>query len=132
VRIQQCAGGKDASHTVLAVRQLRSGDLVIHMDSPCRGKRDGKPEELGRGNLSKRRVTEKDLAGHFRRRKSARLQRDAWKRNTTHIEKEIAKLAPNLKIRGMRWLRRIDKEYAQILIFLRQSGSRIDGISKLY
>jgi hypothetical protein len=60
---------------------------------------------------------------------AAKDQRDAWKKHATHIEKENTKLAPN---RGMHWLRRTDKEYAQILTFLRQSGSRIDGISKLY
>jgi hypothetical protein len=38
-RIQQCAGGKDASHTVLAVRQLKSGDVVVHMDSAA-GKKE--------------------------------------------------------------------------------------------
>jgi hypothetical protein len=38
-RIQQAAGGKTAGHKVLAVRQLRSGDLVVHMDSPA-GKKE--------------------------------------------------------------------------------------------
>jgi hypothetical protein len=32
-RIQQCADGKNASHTVLAVRQLKSGDLIVHMNN---------------------------------------------------------------------------------------------------
>lgn len=38
-RIQQSAGGQHAAHTVLAVRQLRSGDLVVHMDSSA-GKKE--------------------------------------------------------------------------------------------
>jgi hypothetical protein len=45
-RIQQRADGKDGSHTVLAVRQLRSGDLVIHMDSPT-GKKRWKTRRAG-------------------------------------------------------------------------------------
>ena len=32
-RIQQSAGGQHTAYTVLAVRQLRSGDLVVYMDS---------------------------------------------------------------------------------------------------
>jgi hypothetical protein len=32
-RIQRVVGEKTANHTVLAVRQLRSGDLVVHIDS---------------------------------------------------------------------------------------------------
>jgi hypothetical protein len=64
VRIQQCAGGKDASHTVLTVRQL-SGDLVIHMDSPAGKKEVESQKSWVEGNLPKRRGTEKDLAGHY-------------------------------------------------------------------
>ena len=38
-RIQQSVGGQYAAHTVLAVRQLRSGDLVVYMDSSA-GKKE--------------------------------------------------------------------------------------------
>jgi predicted MarR family transcription regulator len=38
-RIQQCVNGKNASHTVLAIRQLKSGDLIVHMDSAA-GKKE--------------------------------------------------------------------------------------------
>jgi len=38
-------------------------------------------------------------------------QLDAWEEHAKRIEKENAKLAPNLKIRGMRWLRRTNKSY---------------------
>jgi hypothetical protein len=44
-RIQQCAGGKDASHTVLAVRQLKSGDLVVHMETNLAGYRTRRKDE---------------------------------------------------------------------------------------
>jgi hypothetical protein len=37
-RIQQCVGGKNASHTILAVRQLKSGDLIVHMNSAAEKK----------------------------------------------------------------------------------------------
>jgi hypothetical protein len=32
-RIQRVVGEKTANHTILAVRQLRSGDLVVHINS---------------------------------------------------------------------------------------------------
>jgi hypothetical protein len=45
-RIQQCADGKDASHKVLAVRQLKSGDLIVHMDNAA-GKKEMENRRAG-------------------------------------------------------------------------------------
>jgi hypothetical protein len=43
-------------------------------------------------------------------------QLDVWEKHTKRIEKENAKLAPNLKIRGMRWLRRTEKKVYALLV----------------
>ncbi len=63
-RIQQAAGGTQAAHTVLAVRQLKSGDLAVHMDQ---GSQQSKPSrlELSR-NLVGQRLTSGPLAPRSR------------------------------------------------------------------
>jgi hypothetical protein len=44
-------------------------------------------------------------------------QLDAWEKHAKNIEKENAKLIPNLKIRGIRWLKRINKkEFSPLII----------------
>jgi hypothetical protein len=43
-RIQQSAGGEHAAYTVVAVRQLKSGDLVVHMNSSA-GKKEMKRQK---------------------------------------------------------------------------------------
>jgi hypothetical protein len=71
-RIQQCAGEKDASYTILAVRQLKSGNIVVYINSTA-GKKEIKTEKLDRGNLPKRRSTKTNLAGHRIRCKDKKL-----------------------------------------------------------
>jgi hypothetical protein len=42
---------------------------------------------------------------------------DAWEKHAKSIEKENAKLAPNLRIRGMRWLKRTNrKKFGPLII----------------
>jgi hypothetical protein len=43
-------------------------------------------------------------------------QLDAWEEHAKSIEKKNAKLAPNLRIRGMRWLKRTNKKEFGLLI----------------
>jgi hypothetical protein len=42
---------------------------------------------------------------------------DAWKKHAKSIQKENAKLSPDLQIQGMRWLKRINRgEYGSLMI----------------
>jgi hypothetical protein len=44
-------------------------------------------------------------------------QLDAWEKHAKSIKKENAKLTPNLKIRGMRWLKRTNrKKFGPLII----------------
>ena len=44
-------------------------------------------------------------------------QLNAWEKHAKSIEKENAKLTPNLRIRGMRWLKRLNrKEFGPLII----------------
>jgi hypothetical protein len=101
-RIQQCAGGKDASHTVLVVRQLKSGDLVVHMDSAAGKKEIEKQkswaEAIYLSAVARKRTWPVIVHGV----KIKNYQLNAWEEHAKSIEKENAKLALNLRIRGMR------------------------------
>ena len=43
-------------------------------------------------------------------------QLDAWEKYAKRTKKESAKPVPNLKIRGMRWLRRTNREFTPLVI----------------
>jgi hypothetical protein len=116
-RIQQAAGGKTANHTVLAVRQLRSGDLVVHMDSSA-GKKEMETQTGWVKSIAPSAVVRKRTWPVVIHGVSVRdHQLDAWEKHAKRIEKENAKLTPNLKIQGMRWLRRTNKgDFAPLVI----------------
>jgi hypothetical protein len=116
-RIQQAAGGKTAGHKVLAVRQLRSGDLVVHMDSPA-GKKEMETQKSWAEAIAPSAVIRKrtwPVIIHGVRVKDHQLE--VWEKHAKSIMKENAKSVPNLRIRGMRWLRRTNKkEFAPLII----------------
>jgi hypothetical protein len=116
-RIQRVVGEKTANHTVLAVRQLRSGDLVVHMDSTAGKKemetRTGWAESIAPSAVVRKRTWPVIVHGV----KVRDYQLEAWGKHAKRIEKENTKRIPNLKIQGMRWLRRINKgDFALLII----------------
>jgi hypothetical protein len=116
-RIQQSAGGQHAAHTVLAVRQLRSGDLVVHMDS-LTGKKEMERQQSWIGAICPSAVVRKRTwPVIIHGVKMEKYPLDAWEKHARSIEKENIKLSPDLRIQGMRWLRRTNKkEYAPLVI----------------
>jgi hypothetical protein len=97
-RIQRVVGEKTANHTVLAVRQLRSGDLVVYMDSTAGKKeietRTGWAESITLSAVVRKRTWPVIVHGV----KVRDYQLDAWGKNAKRIEKENTKRIPNLKI----------------------------------
>jgi hypothetical protein len=115
-RIQQAAGGNTAGHKVLAVRQLRSGDLVVHIDSPA-GKKEMESQKSWAEAIAPSAVVRKrtwPVIVHGVRVKDHQLE--AWEKHAKSIVKENAKSVPNLRIRGIRWLRRTNKKEFALLV----------------
>ena len=102
---------------MLAVRQLRSSDLIIHIDSPS-GKKEFKENTDWVGTVAPSVMIRKrtwPVIIHTVNMAYNRL--DVWETMAKRIEKDNAKLTPGLRIRGLRWLRRINKiEYAPLVI----------------
>jgi hypothetical protein len=48
--------------------------------------------------------------------KMKNYQLDAWEKYAKSIKKENAKLTPNLRIRGMRWLKRTNRKEFGLLV----------------
>jgi hypothetical protein len=116
-RIQRVVGEKTANHTVLAVRQLRSGDLLVHMDSSAGKKeletRTGWAESIAPSAVVRKRTW--PVIVHGVRVRDHQL--DVWGKHAKRIEKENTRQIPNLKIQGMRWLRRTNKgDFAPLII----------------
>lgn len=117
-RIQRVVGGETADHKVLAVRQLRSGDLIVHMDSAA-GKKEMETrtgwaaESIAPSAVVRKRTWPVIVHGVSVRDH----QLDAWGKHAKRIEKENARQIPNLRIQGMRWLRRTNRgDFAPLVI----------------
>ena len=97
-RIQQSAGGQHAAHTVLAVRQLRSGDLMVHMDSSA-GKKEMERQQSWIGAICPSAVVRKRTwPVIIHGVKMEKYPLDVWEKYTRSIKKENIKLSPDLRI----------------------------------
>jgi hypothetical protein len=82
---------------------LKSGDLVIYINSVAE-KKEIKKQKSWAETICLSAVARKrtwPVIVHGVKMKNYQLN-DAWKKHTKNIEKENAKLALNLRIRGMR------------------------------
>jgi hypothetical protein len=123
-RIQAAAGGAQANHTVLAVRQFKSGDLAVHMDSAA-GKKEMEEKKEWIKAIAPSAVTRKKtwpIMVHGVR--IADLPLDAWEKQVKRLIKENVKLHPSLQIRGLRWLGRTDEKEFSILIIETDSAEQ--------
>ncbi len=116
-RIQHAAGGSQAAHTVLAVRQLKSGDLAVHMDSAA-GKREmEEKKEWIKAIAASAETRKKTWPVMAHGAKVADFPLNEWEKQAKRLCKENAKLHPDLQIRGLRWLSRPDgKNFSTLII----------------
>jgi hypothetical protein len=116
-RIQHAAGGAQAAHTVLAVRQLKSGDLAVHMDSAAGKKEMEEKKEWAKAIAPSAETRKKTWPVMVHGVKVADHPLSAWEKHAKHIVKENAKLHPDLQIRGLRWFTRTEgKEFSTLII----------------
>jgi hypothetical protein len=116
-RIQHAAGGTQAKHSVLAVQQLKSGDLAVHMDS-IEGREEMEKKENWIKAIAPSAVTkQKTWPVMAHGIKVADFPLDAWDKQAKRLIKENEKLHSNLQIRGLRWLARTDgKQFSTLII----------------
>ena len=116
-RIQHAAGGAQAAYTVLAVRQLKSGDLAVHMDSVAGRKEMEEKKEWIKAIALSAIARKETWPVMVHGVKIADLPLDAWEKQAKRLIKENAKLHPDLQIRGLRWLGRTDgKQFSTLII----------------
>jgi hypothetical protein len=60
--------------------------------------------------------------------KMENYQLDAWEKHAKSIKKENAKLTPNLKIRDMRWLKRINRKKFGPLVIEVDSAEQVNRL----
>ena len=87
-RIQRVVGEKTTNHTVLAVRQLRSSDLIVHIDSSA-GKKEIETRTDWAEFIAPSAVVRKrtwPVIVHGVRVRDYQL--DAWGKHAKSIEKE--------------------------------------------
>jgi hypothetical protein len=116
-RIQHAAGGTQATHTVLAVQQLKSGDLAVHMDSIEGRKEIEKQEDWIKAIASSAVTKQRTWPVMAHGIKVADFPLDAWEKQAKRLTKENEKLHPNLQIQGLRWLARTNsKQFSTLVI----------------
>jgi hypothetical protein len=102
---------------VLAVRQLKSGDLAVHMDSAA-GKREmEEKKEWAKAIASSAETRKKTWPVMVHGVKITDYPLNECEKQAKRIAKENTKLHPNLQIRKLRWLNRTDgKEFSTLII----------------